>query len=98
MKKLLIALFVVLFTLPTFTFASNMETTGTETVASALINVNLATVKQLAGLPGIGKVTAERIVVFREANGPFATIDDLLKINGLGKKTLAKIRDQISVH
>jgi competence protein ComEA len=98
MKKLLIVLAVVLFALPTYTFASNLATTGTETVATTSINVNLATIKQLTGLPGIGKVTAERIVEFREANGPFATIDDLLKVDGLGKKTLAKIRDQISVN
>jgi competence protein ComEA len=98
MKKLIIVLAVVLFALPTFTFASSSATTDTDTVASAPVNVNLATVKQLTNLPGVGKVTAERIVVFREANGPFATLDDLLKVNGLGKKTLAKIRDQISVN
>jgi len=96
MKKLAIVLAVVLFALPSFSFASS-PATSTETVASAPLNINQATVKELIKLPGIGKVTAERIIVFREANGPFVSIDDLLKVNGMGKKTLAKIKDQISL-
>jgi competence protein ComEA len=97
MKKLCVVLAVVLFALPSFTFAGT-PAAATETVASAPLNINVASVKELAKLPGIGKVTAERIIVFREANGPFAAIDDLLKVNGLGKKTLAKIKDQISLN
>jgi len=97
MKKLAIVLAVILFALPSFTFASS-PATASETVATASLNINQATAKELVKLPGIGKVTAERIIVFREANGPFVSIDDLLKVNGMGKKTLAKIRDQISLN
>lgn len=96
MKKLCVVLFVVLLSLPTFVLAST-PATATETVASAPLNINLATLKELSGLPGIGKVTAERIIAFRDANGPFVAIDDLLKVKGVGKKTLAKIRDQIAL-
>ncbi|HKI52005.1 MAG TPA: helix-hairpin-helix domain-containing protein [Geothermobacteraceae bacterium] len=97
MKKLALVLAVALFALPSFTFASS-PATATETVASAPLNINQATAKELVKLPGIGKVTAERIIVFREANGPFVSIDDLLKVDGMGQKTLAKIRDQISLN
>jgi len=97
MKKLCLVLAVVLFALPSFSFASS-PSTGTESVSSAPLNINMATAKELTRLPGIGKVTAERIVVYREANGPFVAMDDLLKVDGLGKKTLAKIKDKISLN
>ncbi len=62
---------------------------------SAKISLNAGTVADLQALPGIGKVTAERIVAFRKQNGPFAKVDDLLKVNGVGAKTLAKIRPMV---
>ncbi|RMF44202.1 MAG: helix-hairpin-helix domain-containing protein, partial [Deltaproteobacteria bacterium] len=55
------------------------------------ININTADFGQLVKLPGIGKVTAERIVAYRQANGPFASVDDLVKVKGVGKKTLEKL-------
>ena len=96
MKKLCIALAVVLLALPSFAFASP-PAAATEMVASAPLNINQASAKELIKLPGIGKVTAERIIEFREANGPFVALEDLLKVNGVGKKTLAKIKNQISL-
>jgi competence protein ComEA len=61
------------------------------------INVNTATASELQRLPDIGKVTAERIIEYRSAEGPFRTPEDLLKVKGIGKKVLEKIRESISV-
>ena len=63
----------------------------------AAVNLNTASVKELQSLPGIGKVTAERIVAFRTEKGIFTSPEDLLKVKGVGKKTLEKIRGQIAV-
>lgn len=61
------------------------------------INVNEATAAQLQRLPGIGPVMAQRIVDYREAHGRFVRIDDLLKVRGIGPKTLAKMKKYIAL-
>jgi competence protein ComEA len=48
-------------------------------------------------VPGIGQVIAQRIVEFRDKNGPYKSIDDLLKVQGIGEKSLARIREHLSV-
>jgi competence ComEA-like helix-hairpin-helix protein len=48
------------------------------------ININTAGVKELSKLPGIGKSIAERIIQFRDENGPFKSIDDIMKVRGIG--------------
>ena len=57
-------------------------------VFAQAIDINTATVEQLEGLKGIGPKKAAAIVKYREANGPFGSIDDLAKVPGIGKKTL----------
>jgi competence protein ComEA len=59
------------------------------------VNINTASMKELTQIPGIGKVTAKRIVKYREKNGPFKDISDIQKIKGIGSKTYAKIKDLI---
>lgn len=61
------------------------------------INLNKATVAELTQLKGIGQKYAERIVEFREKNGPFKTVEDILNVQGIGQKTLDKNKDRISV-
>lgn len=62
-----------------------------------LININDASVKELAGLAGIGKTRAEAIIAYRNENGRFESVDDMKKVKGVGKKTLEKIRNSITV-
>ena len=62
-----------------------------------LVDLNTATVEQLDTLPRVGPATAQRIVDWREANGPFASVDSLLDIPGIGEKTLAGFRDRLTV-
>jgi competence protein ComEA len=60
------------------------------------INVNTATVKELTVLPGIGDKTAANIVSYRQGNPHFHAPGDLLKVKGVGKKTLKKIEHLIT--
>ncbi|OGR30121.1 MAG: hypothetical protein A2091_13750 [Desulfuromonadales bacterium GWD2_61_12] len=70
---------------------------GKAQAAVATVNINSATVKELENLPGIGKTTALNIVDYRTANGPFKTRDDLLKVKGVGEKTMEKVRQLVAV-
>lgn len=56
------------------------------------IEINSATWVEWIQLPGIGKPTAEKIIAERETNGPFQSVDDLLRVNGIGEKKLDDIR------
>ncbi len=61
------------------------------------ISLNRADATQLQDLPGVGPVLAERIVAYRDANGPFHTVEDLLEVPGIGEAKLAAMRDLLSV-
>jgi len=59
---------------------------------SPLLDLNAATAAELEDLPGIGPAKAQAIVAFRESVGPFRSVDDLLKVKGIGPKLLEQIR------
>jgi competence protein ComEA len=61
------------------------------------VHLNLATVEELDRLPGVGPVLAERIAAYREAHGPFARVEDLLDVPGIGEAKLAALRDSVVV-
>lgn len=62
-----------------------------------LININLATQADLEMLPGIGPTTAEKIIAHREANGPFATIEAIMDVPGIGEGKFDAIKELITV-
>ena len=62
-----------------------------------LIDINTAPKIDLLTLPKIGPVTAERIITYRDDYGPFKSIDDLLKVKGIGVKTLKKLKPFIKI-
>lgn len=76
--------------------AANAEKASGSEVVSQL-NVNDASLVDLTALPGVGKVTAEKIVAFRTENGPFKSVDDLIQVKGVGKKVLEKIRPFVTI-
>jgi competence protein ComEA len=65
--------------------------------SSGLVNINSASATELETLSGIGEVLAGTIVEYRDQNGPFASVDDLLDVSGIGPATLEEIRDQVTV-
>lgn len=64
--------------------------------ALAGVDVNAADSAALEALPGIGPSKAAAIIAYREQNGPFKTIDDLDKVEGIGPSTLANLRELVS--
>jgi len=70
---------------------------GGEEPAGALVNVNTATAAELETLPRIGPAMAQRIAEYREANGPFAAIEDIQNVPGIGPATFEGLKDLITV-
>jgi competence protein ComEA len=72
-------------------------TSGSASAPGGLVNLNTATVEQLDTLPGVGPVTAAAIVAWRDANGPFTSVDQLGDVDGIGPARLEKLRAQVHV-
>lgn len=66
-------------------------------VSSGLVNINTASAAELQTLSGIGPSMAQSIIDERTKNGAFASVDDLMRVSGIGEKKLAKIKDCICV-
>jgi competence protein ComEA len=65
--------------------------------AGTAVNLNTATAGELEGLPFIGPYMAQQIVAFRERHGPFAAVDSLVRVPGIGPSTLSKVRERVVV-
>jgi competence protein ComEA len=70
---------------------------SSKTRFTGVININRATKAEFDSLDGIGPVIATRIINYRNTNGPFLALDDLLKVSGIGSKTLERIRPRLSL-
>ena len=79
--------------------AETMPEAAAETMPEAAgpIDINMADAAALQTLPGIGETKAAAIIAHREANGPFATVDDLQNVKGIGEKMLEKLKEHITV-
>ena len=69
----------------------------TAVAQSQTVNINTANAEELATLRGIGPIKAAAIIRFREEHGPFASIDEMMAIKGIGEKTVEKNRLLVSV-
>jgi competence protein ComEA len=65
--------------------------TAAPDATGALVSLNTATLEQLETLPGVGPVTAQKILDWRTAHGAFSSVDELLEVDGIGEKTLADL-------
>ena len=66
-------------------------------VTTELININIASLEELDTLPGIGPSLAQRIVDYREQNGPFINAEDIINVPGIGAGNFERFRDTITV-
>jgi len=78
--------------------ASAAKTTGSQSAsqATAVVNLNTATVADLQQLTGIGEKKAQKIVDYRTAHGAFKAVTDLTQVPGFGEKTVANLQDQLT--
>ena len=61
------------------------------------INVNTATIEELKLLPGVGDSTAKNILAYRKDNGPFKTLNDIVKVKGIGEKKFKKLQGYLKL-
>ena len=78
-------------------FSISQEGEAAGSTASGLVSLNRAGDKELEELPGIGPALAGRIVAWREANGGFKSVQDLLKVSGIGENLLAGVIDLVTL-
>jgi competence protein ComEA len=69
--------------------------TGAATAPPAKVDLNTATAEQLDALPGVGPATAAKIISDRAANGPFRSVDDLMRVPGIGPAKFGALKDLI---
>ena len=71
--------------------------TAAKAAPTATVNINTAPASEFEGLPGIGAKTAARIVEYRQKNGPFKKIEELMNVRGLGEKNFLKLKPQLTI-
>ncbi|NKQ34574.1 MAG: ComEA family DNA-binding protein [Chloroflexi bacterium] len=76
---------------------SPLAASASGNTAVGLININTATIEELDSLPGVGPSTAQKIIEYRESNGSFAAIENIMDVTGIGEAKFEKIKDQITV-
>ena len=86
-----------IYVYPKATSFTRSGSTRVATVRRGPLAINRATAKELEALDGIGPVLAARIVTYRSANGPFATVEDLLKVSGIGAAKFAQFKEKVRV-
>jgi competence protein ComEA len=64
---------------------------------AGIVNLNTATVSQITTLPGIGETAAQRIVEYREKNGGFKKVEELMNVKGIGEKSFLKLKALVTV-
>jgi len=102
MRALLLSLALFALALPAAAAPQAPQTRTTNrsakpSVPASPINLNTATEAQLTSLPGIGAKAAQRILEFRQKNGSFKKIEDLMNVKGIGEKNFLKLKPYITV-
>lgn len=102
MKRLSAVIFATLLAITLVPFASAAENASakqpqTKPAIQQLVNINTADVETLTQLKGVGVKKAEAIVAWREENGSFKSVDQLLEIKGIGTATLEANRQKIQI-
>ena len=82
---------------PSAASASGADAVPSASAQSGPVNINTADEAALDRIPGVGPATARAIVEEREKNGPFSSVDDITRVEGIGKKKLERMRDSLCV-
>ena len=83
--------------LPTTGISGGVSVGSGVTSAAGIVDINSATLADLDALPGVGPSTAQAIIDYRIANGPYVSVDDLLNVRGIGPSKLAAMRTRVRV-
>ena len=70
---------------------------GKEKTPVAVVNINTATSAELVTLPGVGAATATRILEYRQKNGGFKKLEDIMNVRGIGEKTFLRLKPLITI-
>jgi competence protein ComEA len=96
----LVAFALVVAAVPAQALATQTKSataTASKAAPAALVNINTASAAELDALPGIGAKVAARIVEYRQKNGPFKKVEELMNVRGVGEKNFLKLKGQITV-
>ena len=77
--------------------AARSAASGAKKAPAGIVNINTAPAADLEQLPGIGARTAARIVEYRQKNGPFKKVEELMNVRGVGEKNFLKLKAQITI-
>ena len=97
MNRSALALAVALVLFGSWTAEAQRATKPPVAASTEIVNLNSATVAQIAALPGIGLKTAELVVEYRQKNGPFKKIEEVMNVRGIGEKSFLRIKDRLTV-
>ena len=78
-------------------FAQSADKAPAKTAAVSIVNLNTASASEFEALPGVGAKMAARIIEYRQKNGPFKKIEDLMNVPGIGEKNFLKLKPQLTV-
>ena len=102
MRHVLVAAIVALTTALTLAIPAGASviqenSPGAKAAPAQVVNINTAPADQLERLPGVGPTTAARIVEYRQKNGGFKKIEELMNVRGIGEKAFLKMKNQLAV-
>src|SRR5438270_4517312 len=70
---------------------------GAKPTSAAIVNINTASATEMTTLPGVGAKTAARIIEYRQKNGPFKKVEELMNVRGIGEKNFLKLKPRLAV-
>jgi competence protein ComEA len=96
-RMIMAAIAAIALSAPALSAQSKAPAPKPAATAAAPVNLNTATAEQLATIPGVGPKMAERIIDYRQKNGGFKKVEDLMNVSGVGEKSFLKMKPLITV-